>query len=214
MSAVLSSRCRACDVVFDASDAPLRCPSCEALVAPHPHSSPFARLGLPLRYGHPLAAIEQAWLQRSRQVHPDRFVKKADAERRAAAEQSAAVNDAWRTLRDPFSRAVWLLHDRGVVEPKLPPTRLMALMEAREEAEDSAAGKVRVVAQTATTFAAQLAVVEKRLLAIDEIGWLELTPSSSSELNGIAAQLAELRTLARLSADLGGPVLIASLEGR
>lgn len=178
-------------------------------MAPHPQSSPFARLGVPVAFRQDPAALEQAWLQRSRQVHPDRFVKKPDAERRAAAEQSAAVNDAWRTLREPFSRAVWLLTSCGVVEPKLPQARLIALMQAREDAED-AAGRVRVVDNAGREFAALFAEVEQKLIAVDDGGWVV----GNGALKGIAASLAELRTLARLSADLGGPTLIPSLDGR
>jgi len=208
-SPTLSARCRSCEAVYDATSAPLRCPACEALVAPHPQSSPFARLGVPTTFAQDPRALETAWLQRSRQVHPDRFVKKPDAERRAAAEQSAAVNDAWRILREPFSRAVWLLKSVGVVEPKLPQARLFALMEAREEAED-AAGRVRVVEKTVLEFEKLFATVEQQLLRADDGGWV----ADNVALKGIAAGLAELRTLARLSADLGGPTLIASLDGR
>lgn len=208
-STTLSARCRSCEAVYDATSAPLQCPACQALVAPHPQSSPFARLGVAATFAQDPKALEAAWLQRSRQVHPDRFVKNADAERRASAEQSAAVNDAWRTLRDPFSRAVWLLKSVGVVEPKLPQARLFALMQAREEAED-AAGRVRVVDNTGREFATLFAQVQQKLTRADDGGWV----AGNVELKGIAQSLAELRTLARLSADLGGPTLIASLDGR
>ena len=210
ITTTLSARCRSCEAVYDATAAPLHCPSCAALVAPHPQASPFARLGVPARYAQDPKALEGVWLQRSRQVHPDRFVKKPDAERRAAAEQSAAVNDAWRTLREPFSRAVWLLKSCGVDEPKLPQARLFVLMEAREEAED-AAGRVVVIEKTTREFATLFADVEAKLLQIDAAdGWVE----GNVALKAVAASLAELRTLARLSADLGGPTLIPSLDGR
>lgn len=205
----LMNRCRSCDHVFDAVDAPLRCPSCQAVTSPHPQASPFALLGTPLAFVQDANALEQAWLSRTRQVHPDRFAKKPDVERRAAAEQSAAINDAWRTLKEPFGRAVWLLKSRGVVEPALPQARLFALMEAREEAEESAAGKARVIGETVARFEAIFAVVQQRLAAVDALGWSTVAPA---ELAPLAAQLAELRTLARLSADLGGPVLAALAE--
>lgn len=205
----LMSRCRSCDHVFDAVSAPLRCPACQAVTSPHPQASPFALLGVPVAFVQDAAALEQAWLSRTRQVHPDRFAKKPDVERRAAAEQSAAVNDAWRTLKEPFARAVWLLKSRGVVEPALPQARLFALMEAREEAEESASGKARVVADTVARFESIFAVVQQRLAAVDVVGWSSVPVA---DLSPVAAQLAELRTLARLSVDLGGPVLAALAE--
>lgn len=211
MSAAAPTRCRLCEAIVDVSDGTMRCPTCQAVLPPSPATSPFARLGVAKRFGHETAALESAWLQRARQVHPDRFAKKPDAERRAAAEQTAALNDAWRVLREPFARAVWLLKDVGVVEPKLPPARLMALMEAREEAEEGAAGKARVVEQTVQKFNALYAEAEAKLRAVDDA---DAWASTNGELKAIAAQLAELRTLARLAADLGGPTLIASLDGR
>lgn len=59
-------------------------------------------------------AVDEAMLTRrfremSRQYHPDRFAN-ADAETQTTAlDATALLNDAYRTLRDPFSRAEYLL---------------------------------------------------------------------------------------------------------
>ncbi len=59
-------------------------------------------------------AVDEATLTRrfrelSRQYHPDRFAN-ADADTQTVAlDASALLNDAYRTLRDPFSRAEYLL---------------------------------------------------------------------------------------------------------
>ena len=68
--------------------------------------------------GVPVAANEETLTRRfrelSRQYHPDRWAT-ADAETQTAAlDSSALVNDAYRTLRDPFARAEYLLRrERG-----------------------------------------------------------------------------------------------------
>lgn len=177
------------------------------MLPPHPAATPFARLGLPLSVRVTDAEVESAWLARSRQAHPDRFASRPPAERRAAAEQTAALNDARRALRTAFDRAAWLVRHAGVVEPKLPQARLVWFMEAREEAE-SPAGRVRVVDDAVARFAA----VDVELQAL--LATVDAAAPDVAVLAKVAGLLAEERTLARLAADLGGPVLLPSLDGR
>lgn len=208
---MLAQRCPHCGADFDAATAPLVCPSCQKLVPPHPQATPFARLGLDRpRFVVDEKALEAAWLQRSRVVHPDKAARKGDAERRYAVEQTAALNDAWRALRVPFDRAAWLVKRAGVVEPQLPQAKLVALMAAREEAEEG--GKDAVVDRSRAAFAALLASVGQALAAVDaeDDGYAAPSPA----LAKVAAQLAEAKTLARLVDDLGGGKLIASMDGR
>lgn len=59
-------------------------------------------------------AVDEATLTRrfremSRQYHPDRFANADDETQTIALDASALLNDAYRTLRDPFSRAEYLL---------------------------------------------------------------------------------------------------------
>lgn len=178
---------------------------------PHPQTSPFARLGLDRpRFVVDEQQLEANWLQRSRVVHPDKAARKPDAERRFAVEQTAALNDAWRLLRVPFDRAVFLVKSAGVVEPPLPQTKLIAFMEAREEAEDG--NKDAVVARAKDEFAVVMGAVGNALAIVDaaEDGYAAPTEA----LKKVAAQLAEAKTLARLVDDLGGGKLIASMDGR
>ncbi|MES2459117.1 MAG: Fe-S protein assembly co-chaperone HscB, partial [Armatimonadota bacterium] len=60
------------------------------------------------------AALTRRFHDLSRIYHPDRWAT-ADAETQTAALDSAAlVNDAYRTLKDPFTRAEYLLRrERG-----------------------------------------------------------------------------------------------------
>lgn len=203
-----TGRCRVCDAAFDAATAPMRCDACEAVLPPHPGATPFARLGLPISLAVDDATVERAWLQRSRQVHPDRLASKPPAERRAAAEQTAALNDAWRALKTPFDRASWLVRHHGVAEPRLPQGKLLWFMEVREEAEASTEGRARVINDAVKHFAA----LDASLATV--AAGLDATAPDAAALTRLAAILAEERTYARLAADLGGPVLLPSLDGR
>lgn len=213
---MLAQRCPSCSATFDAEAAPQACPSCQALVPPHPQATPFARLGLDRpRFVVDARVLETAWLQRSRVVHPDRAAKKTPAERRYAVEQTAALNDAWRALKVPFDRAAWLVARAGVVESKLPQAALIAFMEAREEADEGAAGKAAVVARSAARFAVLMQQVERELQVVDDVaGGYDAGSPEQPRLQKVAGALAEAKTLARLVDDLGGAKLIASLDGR
>ena len=102
----------------------------------------FARLGLPAALDLDAAALDKAYFARQRQWHPDRFVGKPAGERARASVEAAALNDAYRTLKDPLSRAFYLAALEGV---ELPgdgktiddPELLMEAMEAREELHEA-----------------------------------------------------------------------------
>jgi molecular chaperone HscB len=116
----------------------------------------FARLGLPAALELDGAALDRAYFTAQRQWHPDRFVGRPPEERAKASIQAAGLNDAYRTLKDPLSRAVYLAGLKGVDLPGDgktidDPDLLMEAMEAREalheaatpEAVDSLAAQVR-----------------------------------------------------------------------
>jgi len=76
----------------------------------------------------------------AREVHPDRFADASERERRVALEKSAALNDAYQTLRNPPRRARYLLAIGGHEVPQEvtvhDPEFLLQQMELREELED------------------------------------------------------------------------------
>ena len=97
----------------------------------------FARLGLPAALELEPAALDRAYFARQRQTHPDRFASRPAGERARASSEAAALNDAYRTLKDPLARAVYLAHLKGVDLPGDgrtidDPELLMEAMEARE----------------------------------------------------------------------------------
>jgi molecular chaperone HscB len=102
----------------------------------------FARLGVPAALDLELAALDKAYFALQRQWHPDRFVAKTPQERARASAEAAALNDAYRTLKDPLARAVYLAGLKGVEMPADgktidDPELLMEAMEAREELHEA-----------------------------------------------------------------------------
>jgi molecular chaperone HscB len=106
-----------------------------------PANSPFGLLGLPPRFDLDEAELHRRFIQASAAAHPDRFTDPLD--QADAAERAAAINDAYRTLKDPESRANALLALLGGAasgdDKSLPPDLLMEMMEVRERMEDAIA---------------------------------------------------------------------------
>lgn len=93
-----------------------------------------------------LARLDQRFRELQAQVHPDKFSHAPDAERRLSMQWSTHVNEAYQTLKQPISRARYLLKMQGVdtqeeTNTAMPTDFLMAQMEWREtigEAKDAA----------------------------------------------------------------------------
>jgi molecular chaperone HscB len=115
-----------------------------AAASPAGGDDPFALLGLPVAYDIDPAALERAFFERSKAVHPDRVAGAPAAERVAALSRSRALNDAYQLIKKPVSRAEYLLARAGVTigdNERLDPAFLMEILELREElAEARAAG--------------------------------------------------------------------------
>jgi len=111
---------------------------------------PFSLLGLAPAYDVDLAALERAFFERSKQVHPDRVAGAPAAERVAQLSRARALNDAYQLIKRPVARAEYLLARAGVTigdNERLDPTFLMEILELREElAEARAAGATELVA--------------------------------------------------------------------
>jgi molecular chaperone HscB len=103
----------------------------------------FARLGLPAALDLEPASLDRVYFARQREWHPDRFVGRPPEERAKASTEAAALNDAYRTLKDPLSRAIYFAELNGVALPGDGKTiddseLLMEAMEAREALHEAA----------------------------------------------------------------------------
>lgn len=105
----------------------------------------FALFGLPRRFGIDMDRLEQAYLDRQGQVHPDRHAHRSDGEKRVAMQWATRVNEAYRTLRKPMARARYMLELAGKdvaaeTNTVMAPEFLMEQMEWREAVEEARDG--------------------------------------------------------------------------
>jgi molecular chaperone HscB len=110
----------------------------------------FSVLGLPRRLVVDRAALEERYHAASRVVHPDRHQAAAERNRELSLVASAAVNRAYRTLRDPVARGrYWLeLHGAPLGERnnQVPPALASFVFDTQEQLEelrDGAGGDAR-----------------------------------------------------------------------
>lgn len=88
------------------------CHACGQIQPPRPRD-PFTVFGLAPRYHLDTAALEKAWRELSKRLHPDKFAKAGARERRFSLEHSTQLNQAYKQLKDPTARAEWLLKAHG-----------------------------------------------------------------------------------------------------
>ncbi|EPJ94788.1 co-chaperone HscB [Pseudomonas psychrophila] len=100
----------------------------------------FALFELQPSFNLDLDQLAVRYRELARGVHPDRFADASGREQRLALEQSASLNEAYQTLKNPPKRARYLLALQG---GELPlevtvhdPEFLMQQMQWREELED------------------------------------------------------------------------------
>lgn len=84
-----------------------------------------------------LELLTARYRELQRLVHPDKYAQASDQDRRLAIQMAANINDAFRTLKDPVERALYLLRLKEVVVDdesarRLDPEFLMEQMELRE----------------------------------------------------------------------------------
>jgi molecular chaperone HscB len=155
---------------------PLFCAGCGALNSIPPEGlNYFEIFGLPTGCDVDTAALHRQYLSLSRGVHPDIREDRSETVRQQALALSAELNRAYETLRDPVSRAEYLLSMAGGPSPaedKSVPARLLGeVMTLREEIEEAAAGKdldaLRALRETITA---------RRQAALDEVAALCRAP--------------------------------------
>jgi molecular chaperone HscB len=101
----------------------------------------FTRLGLPRRFAIDAAQLEAAYLTRSRAFHPDYHAGGSTSDLNASLDLSAALNEAYTTLKDPFTRVEYLLTVEGgpsaADHRQIPQAFLADMLEAREQVEEA-----------------------------------------------------------------------------
>ncbi|MFV8462259.1 co-chaperone HscB [Vibrio campbellii] len=103
----------------------------------------FELFGLPLQFQLDGSLLSSQFRDLQRQFHPDNFATASERDRLLAVQKAAQINDAYQVLKNPISRAEYLLVQhgediRGEQQTMQAPMFLMEQMELREELEDIA----------------------------------------------------------------------------
>lgn len=99
-------RCVRCNAQLDSL---VGCRDCHTIFPTPSNLDHFERLGLPRSFDLSRSELERKFLAWSRELHPDFFQGKPEEEQHLSLRLSAALNDAYATLKDPFRRAEYLL---------------------------------------------------------------------------------------------------------
>lgn len=134
----------------------------------------FTLFGLAPAFALDRAELDARWRALQAQVHPDRFASEGTAAQRLAMQWAMRVNEAYRRLRDPVSRASYLCGLRGAPvqaegSAALPPGFLVQQMEWRERL-DEADGAVALRTLDAEAQASERAGFEQLARQLDGPG--------------------------------------------
>ena len=102
--------CWSCSVAHNEST--LFCPHCSK-IQPPPGGDYFSVFGMNPRLDLDLTELEHAFHRLSRKLHPDRFARAGENEKQWSLADTALLNDAYRTLKDPLRRTEYLLKLHG-----------------------------------------------------------------------------------------------------
>lgn len=101
----------------------------------------FTLLGMPNRFDIDKQQLVLNYQELQRQYHPDRFAGKSDKEQTQAISHASTINQAYQTLKNPLSRAEYMLLLQGIDIANEQQTMqdtafLMEQLTLREELDD------------------------------------------------------------------------------
>ena len=97
----------------------------------------FAIFNSPVTFNIDLNSVAVLYRDLQKVVHPDRFASGSDKDRRLAMQKTSHINQAYQTLKDPVTRAQYMLQLQGVetnaeTDTTMDTEFLMEQMEIRE----------------------------------------------------------------------------------
>lgn len=106
----------------------------------------FELFDLAEKFDIELEVLESNFRKIQAKVHPDRFVTASSAEKLNSMQRATLANEAYQTLKNPATRAKYLLELHGInviseTNTAMPTDFLMQQMEWREILEDGATSK-------------------------------------------------------------------------
>ncbi|KAH9613001.1 hypothetical protein KSS87_022039 [Heliosperma pusillum] len=123
------------------SDLFLVCDSCRCIQPIDPSHDYFHIFALEKKFDIEEGSLEGKYKDWQKKLHPDLVHSKSEREKEYAADQSSRVIDAYRTLNDSLSRAIYLMKLHGVhvdeEQTVSDPDLLAEIMELRESVEDA-----------------------------------------------------------------------------
>lgn len=102
--------CWSCSVAHN--EVTLFCPHCSKIQPPR-QGDYFTVFGLQPHLNIEIEALEREFHRLSRKLHPDRFARATENEKEWSLADTALLNDAYRTLKDPIRRTEYLLKLHG-----------------------------------------------------------------------------------------------------
>jgi molecular chaperone HscB len=175
----------------------------------------FAALGFPRKLTLDAAALEAAYHDLGRQIHPDRFASSAPNVRALSLSSTALLTRSYRTLREPVSRGLYWLELIGEKlaenNQNVPPELAETVFEVQEQLADMRGASGDAAIELRSEIEQRRAGISATMddLAI-ELGrnfsrWDASTSSNGgndnrdlvAELKAILSKIAYLRTLLR-----------------
>ena len=157
----------------------------------------FVLFNLPERFALDRPDLDARWRKLQASAHPDKFAADGAGAQRLAMQWSVRINEAYRRLREPLSRAGYLCELRGAPiaaesNTAMPADFLMQQLSWREALDDATSEDELAVLDT------EVRVTERGLLAqlatlLDE----QNTPTLAAE------RVRALTFIARFRADVG-----------
>ncbi len=129
----------------------------------------FQLFGLPEQQALLRAELDTRWRRLQATAHPDRFAAEGAAAQRVAMQWAVRINEAYRRLKDPLTRAAYLCELRGVPidaerNTAMPAGFLVQQMQWREALDD--ANSLAQVRSLEDQVAAREREQEQRLLGL------------------------------------------------
>jgi len=136
----IPSKCAHCDKPMSK---PLVCDFCRSLNPIPAIMDHFTLLGLPRQFVIDEEELHRKFVALNRHAHPDFHGGESPEVQELSLRVSAAINDAYRTLKDPFTRAAYLLELLGgkssAEDKSVPDGFLGTMMMMQEELTDAKA---------------------------------------------------------------------------
>ncbi len=189
------------------------CPACAALQPLPPDVDYFTVFGLAREPLLDERALAKTYYELSRQLHPDLHQTGTAEEQEASLQNTALVNRAYRTLRDPVQRGRYWLElngeQLGKENNKIPPALALLVFEVQEKLaavrEAQSAGTADALASLKSELDQVRAGLDDRTrdlqhrLAANFSKWAQADGAAEllGELKRVLSDMAYLRTLTR-----------------